>query len=631
MSKQDFPTVRFSIGTKLIAIIVSLMIFSLTTMIVIASYFFSQDIELRIVENNHARAQIIASKVNSDIFSMVKTADLIADPLINQSDNSQVLKLIGEKIFTSDRDLIFICYMTFDQDKAKCKNSLFNRRFFTEYNITENMLKESLTSHHEILSQAAMGQHVLENISKKLNHPAAAIAIPIKNNSDETYDVITMIVSLPELINSVRSEGIIKTLVINQAGKVIISEDASLVLAETDLSSLPIVKEMSVSRIDNGQTRYVDGNGIKYLGSFKKIDLANIGVIATAEEGKAFRSVYLTIYRNILILVIVLGASIIIALLFSKTLTRPIHRLVTLMKKVKEGDFSYRIKKMPNDEMGILMNSFNTMNAGLSERERIKSTFGRFVNKEIAEQALHGELKLGGERKELAVFFSDIRSFTQMSESMEPEAVVTFLNDYMTRMVQCVNDTHGVVDKFIGDSIMAVWGAPVSHDNDSKNAIECALMMREALIRFNEERKAQKLSPVHMGCGINTGPALAGQIGSKDRMEYTVIGDTVNLASRIESLNKPFATDILISDETFKKVRGEYLVAKMQPITVKGKKDVIQIWAVLGRKDDPDCPKSLAALRTRLGIRKNTDTSTGTGNDGEKKYKIIKKKSSIKK
>jgi adenylate cyclase len=219
------------------------------------------------------------------------------------------------------------------------------------------------------------------------------------------------------------------------------------------------------------------------------------------------------------------------------------------------------------------------------------------------------------------VFFSDIRAFTAISEKLEPEEVVDFLNQYMTRMVNCVNATKGVVDKFIGDSIMAVWGAPVSYGNDTENAIEGALMMRRELAEFNRGRGGDKKPFIKIGCGINTGPLLVGQIGSEERMEYTVIGDTVNLASRIEQLNKPFGTDILISQESYGLIKDIYRVEPMQKIKVKGKAEPQQIYAVLGRIDDPASPKDIRELRRLLGIDVDFKAELPAGD--EVKYEIL--------
>jgi len=236
---------------------------------------------------------------------------------------------------------------------------------------------------------------------------------------------------------------------------------------------------------------------------------------------------------------------------------------------------------------------------------------------------LKNELKLGGERKTAAVFFSDIRSFTAISENLQPEEVVDFLNEYMSVMVDCVNKTNGVVDKFIGDAIMAVWGTPISRGNDTANAVEGALMMREALKKFNKGRGSAKKPVINIGCGINTGPVLAGQIGSHDRMEYTVIGDTVNLASRIESLNKPFCTDILISSDSYNLVKDIYLCEPMEKISVKGKKDPQQIYAVISRKNDSNGPKTLKELREYVGI-KYVPLKSFDPNGKEEKYAIVK-------
>jgi adenylate cyclase len=263
------------------------------------------------------------------------------------------------------------------------------------------------------------------------------------------------------------------------------------------------------------------------------------------------------------------------------------------------------------------------MGKGLAEREKMKDAFGKFVNKDIAERILRDEIKLGGERKNAAIFFSDIRNFTAMSENLQPEEVVEFLNQYMTRMVGCVNQTQGVVDKFIGDAIMAVWGTPISHGNDTANAVECALRMRESLAEFNKMRGGAKKPVIKIGCGINYGPVLAGQIGSQDRMEYTVIGDAVNLASRVESLNKPFGTDVLISEDSYQLVKDLFVVAPMEKILVKGKKDPQQIYAVLSRKNDSKGIKTIAELRAFLGINEN-ELEKFDSNKEEKKYEFVR-------
>jgi len=236
---------------------------------------------------------------------------------------------------------------------------------------------------------------------------------------------------------------------------------------------------------------------------------------------------------------------------------------------------------------------------------------------------MKGELVLGGETRNATVFFSDIRSFTAMSEKLKPQEVVDMLNEYMTRMVACVNKTGGVVDKYIGDSIMAVWGAPESSGSaadDAWNAVKTAIMMRKALYDLNKERSAAGKPAIRIGCGINTGDVVAGQIGSSERMEYTVIGDTVNFASRTESLNKPFATDILVTENTYDLVKDKVVAEEMPSVTVKGKEQPVKMYAVINAAGVQG-PATLDQLRRFLGVQA-PDLAKVDVNAEEKKYKI---------
>jgi adenylate cyclase len=295
--------------------------------------------------------------------------------------------------------------------------------------------------------------------------------------------------------------------------------------------------------------------------------------------------------------------------------------------RIEQGEFEITLESKTHDEVGFLTQSFVSMGRGLAERERLKDTFGKFINKEIAERALKGELTLGGESKTVTIFFSDIRAFTAISEKLEPQEVVEFLNEYMTRMVDCVEKTDGVVDKFIGDAVMAVWGAPVSAGSLAKDALNCvraALMMRIALREFNKDRGGEKKPVIRIGCGINTGEVIAGQIGSSHRMEYTVIGDAVNLASRTEALNKPFGTDILITENTYSLIKDYIIAEEMPPVTVKGKEKPVRIFGVVNLKSkdkEQPRPTSLAEVRHILGIEAPDLTKVDTSSS-EKKYKI---------
>jgi len=374
------------------------------------------------------------------------------------------------------------------------------------------------------------------------------------------------------------------------------------------------------------QFRYTDGDHVGYIGAFKKVQLGKFAVITTIPHSTVYSAALDIARQNLYITLIVLLFSILAIWFFSKTVSRPVMELVAATQKIESGIYEIDIVPTTNDELGLLTRSFVSMGKGLAERERIKDTFGKFVNKEVASQALTGTLQLGGTRRTATIMFADIRSFTAFSERFDPESVVGFLNAYMTRMVDCIERTHGVVDKFIGDAIMAVWGAPVTKGDPAVDALECIntmLMMRKSLLEYNKTRGGPNRPIIRIGCGVNTGPCIAGQIGSAKRMEYTVIGDAVNLASRIEALNKPFGTDILISGNTFELVREHVVVEPMSPITVKGKSEPLQIYAVINMVGAADGPQTLRELHDILGTRMHSEAADI--DKEEVKYEILEK------
>ena len=346
-------------------------------------------------------------------------------------------------------------------------------------------------------------------------------------------------------------------------------------------------------------------------------------VITTISEKSVYAVINRTTYRIVLFSLAVLFIAIILIRIFSNGITNPIKELVGAAGQIEHGEFELDIKPRTQDEIGLLTESFVQMGKGLAEREKLMVSFSKFTNKTIAQKAASGELTLGGENRNATIFFSDIRSFTAMSEKMQPNEVVEFLNVYMTKMVDCVNKTNGVVDKYIGDAIMAVWGAPESSGSpaqDALNAVTAALMMRVSLFNYNKERAAKGLPPVKIGCGINSGPVVAGQIGSEERMEYTVIGDAVNLASRTEALNKPFATDILITENTYNLIKEKIVVEEMPGVHVKGKTDAIKMFAVINLAGRGR-PESIDDVRKIIGTVA-PDLSKVNTDDEEKKYNI---------
>ena len=258
--------------------------------------------------------------------------------------------------------------------------------------------------------------------------------------------------------------------------------------------------------------------------------------------------------------------------------------------EIAKGNFHVKSNVTSKDEVGALAAAFDDMVVGLEERDKVKNVLNKFHGSAIMDDLLSGNLELGGQNKEVTVFFSDIRDFTKFSEGHTPEEVVHMLNEYFQVMVGIINRNHGVVDKFIGDAIMAVWGAPNKSDDDTYNAIKACLEMRIALEELNKKRAGRGEVPIKIGIGIHTGRAISGNIGSDERMEYTVIGDAVNTAARIEASTKAFGTDLLISGEAAKIVINRFMVEEAGAVEVKGKEEPLRLNKVRGFIDENGHP-----------------------------------------
>lgn len=240
-----------------------------------------------------------------------------------------------------------------------------------------------------------------------------------------------------------------------------------------------------------------------------------------------------------------------------------------------------------NPSLGILLSWLGTVlyNYLVVEREKkhVRNTFSRFVSPEVVNSILDSDkdIELGGEIRDVAIFFSDIRGFTSISENMNPRDIVEMLNEYFTEMTDIIFKYNGTVNKYIGDAIMAIFGAPIDLDNNSERALRVSIEMRRQLKLLNNRRVLLNKSPINIGIGLHKGSVLVGNIGSTRQMEYTVIGDAVNVCSRIEGLTRIFNTDLLISDEFYQEVKELVEVTTCEAIEVKGKKDKIIVHKVI--------------------------------------------------
>jgi class 3 adenylate cyclase len=281
------------------------------------------------------------------------------------------------------------------------------------------------------------------------------------------------------------------------------------------------------------------------------------------------------------VLAVSLALAMLGAFLLGGMITRPVRELAAAMERTGKGAYE-AVSPSSRDEVGQLARAFNDMVRGLKERERLKTTLARYVSDDVATRLLteSSDLDIKGELRRVTVLFLDIRGFTSISERLPPREIVSMLNEYFEIIIEVIFKHHGTINKFIGDAIMAIFGAPFDIDDPAMRAVRTAVEIEQRIALLNHKRRAAGKLVVAMGIGINTGQAIAGNIGSERRMEYTVIGDEVNLAQRLESAARE--GEILISHSTFLEVKGRIDFRARDPVALKGKALPIEVYEVVG-------------------------------------------------
>ncbi len=335
-------------------------------------------------------------------------------------------------------------------------------------------------------------------------------------------------------------------------------------------------------------------------------------VIITENRAVFYSDVNRITTQTILLVVIGSAVMVVLLLIFVGLITKPLTVVVDAMRKViQDNDLSTKVPVKFNDEIGQMTNTFNIMTAELesayegikkyafeaavSEKKesKVRHMFQKYVPQELIDQFFASpESMLVGQNRELSVLFSDIRSFTSISERMDPEDLVNNLNRYFQYMVDIIYNRNGIIDKYIGDAIMAFFGAPVHHDDDALQSVLTGIQMIDAVEIFNKEQQGMGKPDFNIGVGINYGEVTVGNIGTDKKLDYTVIGDTVNVASRLEGLTKQFKQPILIAENLQKHVESDVLWRTVATVAVKGKQEGLKIYTV-AKKDSPEKKKIL--------------------------------------
>jgi class 3 adenylate cyclase/HAMP domain-containing protein len=328
-------------------------------------------------------------------------------------------------------------------------------------------------------------------------------------------------------------------------------------------------------------------------------------ILISEKEDVFYRDANSIFYQTIITLAAAIIAATLLLILITSRLTNPLGRIVQAMNSIiNTADLSSRVEVEYSDETGNLAMTFNRMTEELDKaygqikryafdavlagkkEERIRHIFQKYVPKDVIEKFFASpEKMLVGDNRNLSILFSDIRSFTTISEGMAPDDLVSSLNRYFSGQVDIIYKRRGIVDKYIGDAIMAFWGAPGKHDDDALQSVLSSIEMTEAIVGFNENQRRLGKCEFQIGIGLNYGEVTVGNIGSERKMDYTVIGDAVNLASRMEGLTKTYHSDILISESLFEELRktspnSGLFFRLLDTVAVKGKTKGVKIFTV---------------------------------------------------
>ena len=621
MSKSEVDKIPYPIGAKLIVIITMLLLLSLGAITVLVSAMVSTDVRITAEDSNFtvnrrsaAEAENFLGKVRVNVLVLLDTLNVIGPA-------SPAAGMAEEFFFERNQDIAFICIARKVPGGFTLTRSLVNARFFLSNELEWDAAAGFLASHPEEMGRGLAGEIQILNAAPVFGVSVLALLYPWHEAGEQEAMVVFFSANA---LTETFSEGINNSFMVNDSGDYIIHADSDLILGGVNSHS-NIVALAQRSPYHGRQILFAEDDGSRYFGAYRKIALGNAAVITTIPYDLVFEGVRATTRRNIFLTGAVLFIAVLFVGFFSKTVSEPIKALSAAALQIEGGNFELNLKPKTRDEVGFLTSSFQKMSSALG-------IFGRFTNKDIAVRAMRGDIKPGGLTKYATVFFSDIRGFTATSEQFTKtfgeEAsnhIIFWLNDYFTRMIECVEKTNGVVDKLIGDALMAHWGTASSAgrpEDDAFNGIRAALMMRASILEMNKLHGPNDPTkpPISIGCGLNSGIVTAGQLGSEQRMEYTVIGDPVNLASRTETLNKILGTDILIAEDTWKLIGDRFITEEMPYVMVKGKEKPVRIFAVVNEKG-VEGPQTLAEVREILGLGPLDIRDTTIGTE-EKEFEI---------
>ncbi len=595
--------IRLSIKTQIVSVLGLLLIVSLSGLLAMTAYTFYGRTRVSVEEENRNWTQILAAQAKTFLQATQDKVRVLGAVLHEERDLARKSS-VETNFFKINPSFVLVAVL--EQSMLAREASLIPHALSPEYRgervwseiWSEITQKRASFSIAKSFSEDTIQLRAFDLPGEGVELGLVSVAPLVKSADGKVTHVAVAILKPHELLSALGKVGSDVALdervsyLVNAQGYLVLHPDAARSMREESMSTYPIVKDMVEGKSSDAATqqyRSADGNSVVW-GALAKVGYAGLSVVTEKSEAHSLAPIKKVLETSGFLALMILFLAFLLGYLYSFTITSPIQKLVRATQQITEGDFKVVLKDEGSDEIARLSSAFTEMARGLEERDRVKATFSKFHSKEIAEKLLSGEVSLGGERKAAVIFFSDVRGFTEMSERLQPEEVVEMLNEYMTLMVAVITRNGGVVDKYVGDAIMALWGVPIEGSDDARNAVQACLEMRSELASLNARRMERGQEPLRIGMGLNYGEVIAGNIGSNEKMDYTVIGDSVNLASRIESMTKAYGTDLLISGSVHERIEGRFICEAAKSARVKGKSNAIEVYHVRGTIDSNGNP-----------------------------------------
>jgi adenylate cyclase len=437
--------------------------------------------------------------------------------------------------------------------------------------------------------------------------PAITSAYPVIDKQGNVVAVWGVDIELDEISTFLKNLKVGKNgivFIINAKNEVVAYPEIGKIVREEGGALRPTkVEELGIDSISTAFREYLQtgksksvvySHGKRYLASFTEFSQsfpARWRVAVIIPEDDFIGGAKNLIQETLLICLVILLAAISLAILIARSISQPIKHLAEETKKIKDFRLDDKI------EITSYIKEIQAMTQAIAAMKSGLQAFRRYVPAELVRQLIHTgeETRLGGQERELTVFFSDISGFTTIAEGMAPEALMIHLSEYFDEITKILCDEKGTVDKYIGDGIMAFWGAPVPDDDHASRACSAALTCQARLKELNRKWEREGKTPLATRVGISTGATVVGNVGSSERINYTVMGDNVNLASRLEGVNKFYRTGIIVNRATYEAAADKFWFRPLDIVAVKGKREGTTIYELLARKGEGE-PDTTAEL-----------------------------------